>query len=189
VHLCVDMQVLFSLEGPWPTPWLDKVLPTVVAVAEHRPDATIFTRFIPPESPERIHGAWRDYYRRWRERTMEVLDPAALELVPALKRLVPPALVVDKPVYSGFAFSPLASVLKERGADGLIVTGAETDVCVLATVLDAVDLGYPVHIVTDALCSSADAGHDAVLTLYYERFSSQIRAVSAEQILSEWPRG
>ena len=79
-------------------------------------------------------------------------------------------------------------MLTEREADGLIVTGAETDVCVLATVLDAVDLGYPVYVVTDAVCSSSDSGHDAVLTLYHERFSGQIRAVKTEEILAEWPR-
>ena len=26
VHLCVDMQRIFSAEGPWPTPWMDRVL-------------------------------------------------------------------------------------------------------------------------------------------------------------------
>ena len=25
VHLCVDMQRIFSAEGPWPTPWMDRV--------------------------------------------------------------------------------------------------------------------------------------------------------------------
>ena len=32
--------------------------------------------------------------------------------------------------------------LRQREADALIVSGSETDVCVLATVLDAVDIGY-----------------------------------------------
>ena len=73
----------------------------------HRPEATVFTRFIPPPSPEHIHGAWREYYRRWRETTLDVLDPSALELVPPLDRLTPPAAVVDKPVYSGFVGSRL----------------------------------------------------------------------------------
>ena len=26
-HLCLDMQRLFSFEGPWPTPWMERVLP------------------------------------------------------------------------------------------------------------------------------------------------------------------
>ena len=32
--------------------------------------------------------------------------------------------------------------LRQRETDALIVSGSETDVCVLATVLDAVDIGY-----------------------------------------------
>jgi hypothetical protein len=31
IHLCVDMQWIFSADGPWPTPWMDRVLPVVVA--------------------------------------------------------------------------------------------------------------------------------------------------------------
>jgi nicotinamidase-related amidase len=49
VHLCVDMQRLFSAEGPWPTPWMDRVLPVVTELAGRHPDRTVFTRFIPPE--------------------------------------------------------------------------------------------------------------------------------------------
>ena len=40
---------------------------------------------------------------------------------------------------------------------------AETDVCVLSTVLDAVNIGFRVVMVEDALCSSSDAGHDALM--------------------------
>ena len=36
----------------------------------------------------------------------------------------------------------LAEHLRQREAEALIVSGSETDVCVLATVLDAVDIGY-----------------------------------------------
>ncbi len=44
-----------------------------------------------------------------------------------------------------------------------MVSGSETDVCVLATVLDAVDLGYRVIVVRDAVCSSSDEGHDMLM--------------------------
>lgn len=68
----------------------------------------------------------------------------------------------------------------------MIVTGSETDVCVLATVLDAVDLGYRVIVVRDAVCSSSDEGHEALLELYHRRYSEQIETADAEQILSRW---
>jgi nicotinamidase-related amidase len=56
---------------------------------------------------------------------------------------------------------------------------------VLAAVLDAVDLGYRVVLATDALCSSTDATHDALLALYRNRFQ-QIETASSEAILACW---
>jgi nicotinamidase-related amidase len=38
VHLCVDMQRIFSAEGPWPTPWMDRVLPVAAALANRHPE-------------------------------------------------------------------------------------------------------------------------------------------------------
>src|SRR3954470_61991 len=37
VHLCVDLQRIFSSDGPWPTPWRERVLPTVTRIAERFP--------------------------------------------------------------------------------------------------------------------------------------------------------
>ncbi|MGB6731379.1 MAG: isochorismatase family protein, partial [Xanthobacteraceae bacterium] len=73
-----------------------------------------------------------------------------------------------------------------READGLIITGSETDVCVLATVLSAVDLGYRVILVRDALCSSSDEGHDALMKMYHSRYTEQIETTDAKTVLSDW---
>jgi len=59
VHLCVNMQRIFSAEGPWPTPWMDRVLPVAAALANRHPERTVFTRFIPPERPDQMPGMWR----------------------------------------------------------------------------------------------------------------------------------
>ncbi len=59
----------------------------------------------------------------------------------------------------------------------------------LATVLDAVDLGYRVVLVEDALCSSSDAGHDALMTLYRSRYSEQIELVKTAELPELWPEG
>ena len=67
-----------------------------------------------------------------------------------------------------------------------ICTGSETDVCVLATVLDAVDRGLRVIVVEDGLCSSSDAGHDALMTIYRTRFTEQIELLKLEDVLSLW---
>ena len=67
-----------------------------------------------------------------------------------------------------------------------MISGAETDVCVLGAVLGAVDYGYRVVLPIDALCSSSDRTHDALLTLYRERYSQQIETATAGAILSKW---
>src|SRR5690349_3029906 len=87
VRLCVDMQRLFSTEGPWPTPWMDKTLPKIVEVAELQPDKTIFTRFIPPLSPAEMSGTRLRYYKEWRHVCRDRLDPALLDLVTPLQRI------------------------------------------------------------------------------------------------------
>jgi hypothetical protein len=45
VRLCVDMRRIFAAEGPWPTPWMDKVLPVVTALASRHSERAVFTRF------------------------------------------------------------------------------------------------------------------------------------------------
>jgi nicotinamidase-related amidase len=82
--------------------------------------------------------------------------------------------------------SALASLLSDKGVTTLVITGAETDVCVLATVLGAVDRGFRVIVVEDALCSSFDAGHDALMTLYRNRFAEQIELINSEELTSLW---
>jgi nicotinamidase-related amidase len=71
-------------------------------------------------------------------------------------------------------------------ADALVITGAETDVCVLAAVLGAVDFGYRVVLATDAICSSSDRTHDALLTRYRQRFAQQIETAETAIILANW---
>src|SRR5436305_10660194 len=125
-HLCIDMQNLFAEDTPWHTPWMTRVLPMVAEIAERHAAATIFTRFIPAPHPDELPGSWRRYYRRWAELTLERIDPRLLELVPPLARLVPPAMVIDKPVYSPFAEPELPRLLRSRGAEALVISGAET---------------------------------------------------------------
>jgi nicotinamidase-related amidase len=187
VHLAIDLQRLFTDgDSPWRVPWMERVLPQVSELARRHPGRTVFTRFVPPGTPEEMPGAWRDYYRRWRAMTRQALDPRLLELVEPLGRFVPPAHLCDKAVYSAFGNPKLAPWLKAQGADTLIVSGGETDVCVLATVMSALDLGFHVVLATDALCSVSDQTHDALLLLYRERFSQQITTATTEAILQAW---
>jgi nicotinamidase-related amidase len=189
LHLCIDMQNLFADETPWHTPWMTRVLPVVASIAERHAKHTVFTRFIPPRHPDELPGSWRRYYQRWADLTLDRIDPRLLELVPPLARLAPPAAIIDKRVYSPFWERELPSLLRRRRIQALVITGAETDVCVLAAVMDAVDLGFRVVLAADALCSASDETHDALMKLYRSRFSEQIETAESTAILDAWQWG
>jgi nicotinamidase-related amidase len=186
LHLCVDMQRLFAEDTDWHTPWMARVLPQVQRLVQAHPARTIFTRFIPLEKSGQGEGTWKSYYERWASMTVEALGRDMVDLVPELAPFVPPATLVDKHVYSPWVENDLHGMLRERGIDTLVVTGGETDVCVLATVLGAVDRGYRVVVVTDALCSSSDETHDASLGLYENRYGVQVEAATTETVLQHW---
>lgn len=185
-HLCVDMQRLFAADSPWAMPWFPRVLPNVVRITEARPARTVFTRFVPAREPAAAAGTWRRYYQVWRTMTLREIGPEMVGLVDELARFVPPAVVFDKPVYSPWWNPRLRTHLVDNGVDTVVVTGGETDVCVLATVLGAVDLGFRVVIVTDALCSSSDDSHDAMTALYHRRFGQQVEAAATDEVLAAW---
>ncbi len=189
VHLCVDMQRMFAEDTEWRTPWMERVLPRVVALCAAAPERTIFTRFIPAERTGQGEGTWRRYYEAWSSMTLEAMGAEMADLLPDLAQFHPPAEIVDKTVYSPWCEPTLDERLRERGVDTLIVSGGETDVCVLGTLLGGVDRGYRVIVVVDALCSSSDEMHDAMLAVYRRRYGQQIETVLTETAVREWTRG
>lgn len=186
-HLCINMQnLVFRPESPWRADWAERVLPAILRLVEHAPDSTIFTRFIPPVSAEEMPGTWQRYYQHWEDLTRARIDPQLLDLTAPLQAFVPPAVVLDKPVYSSFSGRRLRELLAERRISTLVISGAETDVCVLATALGAVDLGFRVVLAVDAICSSSDATHDALVEFYRSRLSIQVELAAAEEIVTSW---
>ena len=68
----------------------------------------------------------------------------------------------------------------------LVLSGVETDVCVLATALSAVDFGYRTVIAVDAVASSVAASHEACLAHVYPRYDQQIELASVDDIIAAW---
>jgi hypothetical protein len=55
------------------------------------------------------------------------------------------------------------------------------------TMLGAIDWGFRVILVTDALCSSADETHDAMMNIYMNRFGKQVETVTTQTLLDSDP--
>ena len=85
--------------------------------------------------------------------------------------------------------APTCTSSARAGIDTVIITGGETDVCVPATMLGAIDWGFRIILVTDALCSSADETHDAMMNVYMNRFGEQVETVTTQTLLDSWLGG
>lgn len=182
LHLCVDMQRIFAEQTDWHVPWLERIAGNVEILVEADPSRTLFTCFLLPLSPKQMPGTWQDYYRKWPDMTLACLSPDLLSVIPRLSRFIPPARIFAKSVYSPWSCGGLRRLLSAQGIETIIVSGAETDVCVLTTVLGAIDLGYRVVVVKDAICSGADRTHDAALEIFANRFSSHLSICRLEDV-------
>jgi len=65
--------------------------------------------------------------------------------------IVSKGTVSEKEAYSGFQGTGLSDQLQEKGVERLIVGGLATDYCVLHTVNDALENGFDVVILTNAI--------------------------------------
>jgi nicotinamidase-related amidase len=180
------MQRIFAEETPWHVEWMDRITEQVVEITSRHAARTVFTRFIPPERPDDLPGKWQDYYRKWRSMTQDHLPSELYGLIRPLEHFVPPARLFDKYTYSPWHDGTLHIALQQSGIDTITITGGEADVCVLAAILGAIDHGYGVILIEDAVCSSADQTYDASLTLLRSRFSVQLDVMTTEEFLSAY---
>jgi len=186
VHAAIDMQRLFAEETEWASPVVHTIEPLVSRICAHAPHLTVFTRFLTPERAEDAMGQWQIYYRHWKSVLASNIDPDLLDLLPPLRQFSPPARVIDKYTHSAFEAPAFESALHDLKADTIVFTGVETDVCVLATALTAVDRGYRTILISDAIASSNEASHRAALDGIYPRFDQQVELIDTDTLLKAW---
>ena len=187
LHVCIDMQRVFAEPGDWHAPTLMDIVPRVLTLARARAGATALTRFVTPRNADEVAGTWRGYYEHWASVCTDRMPREMLDVVGPLRGCAPMERVFDKRTHSAFADGPFSDWLRSSGFRSLVLSGVETDVCVLATALDAIDRGYGVLIARDAVTSSSAEGHAATLEHVLPRFDQQLVIADAARIVAAWP--
>ncbi len=184
IHLVVDMQELFRSHPDWGTAALTAIVPPIQRLLKAKPANAYFSRFIPPQHMDHATGAWRRYYQRWDRVTLESMDP---NLVNVIEELRPwERGIVDKTGYSALGNPEFRRTVSEPSHRCLILSGVETDVCVLSTAMEAMDLGLRVIFALDAVTSSSAKCHELALQIVHERFDEQIELATVDDILNSW---
>ena len=186
IHLCIDMQLMFAFETKWASESIWKALPAVEALCSQYTSKTVFTRFLCPKNLDETSGQWTRFYADAAGMLCDNMNPQMMDLLPEVKRFCPPAAIVDRKVFSAFASPGLRELLIQRSIDTLVISGFETDVCVLATILAAIDRGFRVVVVKNALASSNAEGEKAALHGVFPRFDQQIEVVDSDLLLRSW---
>ena len=185
-HVVIDMQRLVAEQTAWYTPVVMRILPKVLRLATALRERTLYARFVAPYDEAAAHGNWKAFYRRWPMITARELDPALIELVEPLAALANPEQVFDKLGYSIFSAPDLDPALQKSNVGTLILSGIETDVCVYASALQAIDLGYFVVLVEDALASPDEEAHRAVIDRLARRLPDQIAIMAMDEVLATY---
>ncbi len=186
MHVVLDMQRVFAEATDWHVAALASVLPRILSLVQAHPHQCLFTRFMTPPTIADASGDWQRLYERWPSVVLDRMDSAMLDLIEPLARLAPPGEVVDKTTYSAFPSADFLAALSRRNARTLVLSGVETDVCVLATALDAVDRGLHVVVAADAVASSSLSGHRAALDVVQGRFDQQIEIATVGDVVAAW---
>ena len=186
VHVVIDMQRLFDEETGWRVPDLVALLPPIARLIEHRPARALYARFITPGSIGEAKGAWQSYYRQWPQVIRDRLPAGIFDLVKPLARHAAPNQQFDKEGFSAFSGPSFPGMLRDLGASTLVLSGVETDVCVLSTALEAIERGLRVVIATDAVASSSPAGHRATLDHVLPRFEHMLDLAPSADIIAAW---
>jgi nicotinamidase-related amidase len=184
LHICIDMQLIFLESGPWFAKAGLDILPKIRQLIDSQRLQNLFTRFITPTTEKSAIGSWQTYYKFWHQVTQEEAGTLWLALHPELKTFSNANNTFDKQTYDAFASISFRSNIENLSPSALIFSGIETDVCVLATALRAVDLGFRTIIASDAVTSSDLNSHKACFKHLFPRYSQQLEIATVSEILS-----
>lgn len=110
-------------------------------------------------------------------------SPAGGDFDPRLKRSAGP--VFPKGRADAFSNRDLERYLRSRAIDHLVIAGVFADRCVLFTARGAMNRGYKVQVVSDAVAAATDARRSQALRRL-ETEGAEI--IDADRTLAEWAR-
>ena len=115
-------------------------------------------------------GVWCEKVPRLRE----LVEDNPMSHVVDFLRPEPGDIIIRKLQASAFFETPLASNLRARGVDSVVVVGATTSGCVRATVVDAMSLNFRPVVIPDCVGDRAMAPHEANLFDMQQKYADMV---------------
>jgi nicotinamidase/pyrazinamidase len=147
--IIVDVQNDFCPGGALAVPNGHEVIPVINRLLKHRWLSVATMDWHPAE-----HCSFEPHGGLWPVHCVQ--ETAGAELHPELDAAKIQLIITkgshpDKEAYSGFHGTELAKILRDKGMTGVVVCGLATDYCVRATAHDALQEGFEVLVLEDAI--------------------------------------
>ncbi|MCL2294937.1 MAG: nicotinamidase [Spirochaetes bacterium] len=153
--IIVDMQNDFCPGGSLGVRGGDKIVSAInqyIKCFAEKDEFIVFTRDWHPAN----HCSFKENGGMWPPHCVAETKGAEFHAdlhVPSNPFIISKADTASKDAYSGFDSTLLDSHLKTLGIEEVWVCGLATDYCVLSTVTDALELGYKVKLLSDAIAA------------------------------------
>ena len=147
--LVVDFQNVYLPGYDWACPSMPQAMENTMKIldAENAPNC-VMTKYIAPAEPL---GRWEQYNEAYREINENAfLSEFPEEFAPYAEK----AAVVEKSTYSSMDAPEVLAAME--GKKAVVLTGVVADCCVLATMMDAIDLGYEVVYLYDCIAGVSE---------------------------------
>jgi nicotinamidase-related amidase len=105
------------------------------------------------------------------------------ETLPVLQEKMTEAPRLEKMTFSCCGCSDFVEQIRATGRRQIVVTGMETHVCVLQTVIELLDAGYVVHLVQDAVMSRSEQNKQAAIGMMQQAGGV---ITCTESVLFQW---
>ncbi len=174
--IIVDVQNDFCPGGALAVPRGDEVVPVVNWLLEHRWLSVATMDWHPAE-----HCSFAPNGGPWPPHCVQQTTGAALhhELnASKVELVITKGSNPDQDAYSGFQGTDLATILRDRGIQRVVVCGIATDYCIRATAQDALHEGFEVLVLEDAIRGVEVQPGDC------QRAIEELRLAGAKMIIS-----
>ena len=176
--LVIDMQNVYLPEQEWACPSMGRTSVVIRKLLDTcQFQEVVFTKFTAPDQPQ---GRWKAY----NEVNQQINEDAWLnDITEDLKPYLNKGKVCEKSVYYSMKIPEVVQAAKK--ADHIVLTGAVAECCVIATMMETIDLGCPVIYLTDAI-SGQSAEKEAQIRALAESFAPVHTTVeTSEEYLTE----
>lgn len=161
--LVIDFQNVYMPGGEWCCPSMPEAVRNTIKLIDSKMiSKVLFTKYIAPEDPV---GRWAEYNSEYAAINEDAFQ---CDMIADLKPYLTDENLIIKSTYSSLTVDAIREAVSH--ADHVLLAGVVSECCVLATLMQAIDLGAHVVYLTDCVAGQSDE-NEAMVRKVAELFS------------------